>query len=197
MVKSNPIPVEWVTHKLENKYITEVIPQEYELLSPKSGSPTCGYGIGRRSSENIWLWKPVASNRKDFTEPREKETPLLEGTQGLVCTRTQEKVSDFIGAWVRPSCGSWRVSWGGGMELWLTVGTRAVAAVVPGKANWCELSWRPPYWQYLSILTGWPHLTPLCSSAGMPHLDNKQGGKHSPTHHQTDCLKSFWAHSYL
>ena len=54
-LKSNPITVEWVTHKLENKYITEVIPQEYELLSPKSGSPTWRYGIGRKSPENTWL----------------------------------------------------------------------------------------------------------------------------------------------
>lgn len=34
--------MEWVTHKLENKYITEVIPQEYELLSPQVRLPNMG-----------------------------------------------------------------------------------------------------------------------------------------------------------
>ena len=28
MIKSNPIPAGWVTHKLENNYITEVLPWE-------------------------------------------------------------------------------------------------------------------------------------------------------------------------
>ena len=34
--------------------------------------------------------------------------------------------SDSIGAWAKPTCGSWRVSWGGQGWLWLTVGTRTL-----------------------------------------------------------------------
>lgn len=31
MISSNPISPRWVTHKLENNYITEVLPQEWEF----------------------------------------------------------------------------------------------------------------------------------------------------------------------
>ena len=62
----------------------------------------------RLPNMEVWHWeeepwehlalKSSGPNRKNITELRETETPLLEGTQGLVCTRTQGKASDFIGA---------------------------------------------------------------------------------------------------
>ena len=34
VVFSNPIPVRWVTHKMVNNYITELLPQECDLSVP-------------------------------------------------------------------------------------------------------------------------------------------------------------------
>ena len=69
-------------------------------------------------------------------------------------TRTQGKSSDFIGAWARPTCGSWRVSSGGRGELWFTVGTRKLEAEVPGNIHQCEFSWGLPFGTKT-----WPHPT--------------------------------------
>ena len=46
------------THKLENNYITEVLPQEW-ALNPTLGSPAWGSGIRSRNPQNIWLERPV------------------------------------------------------------------------------------------------------------------------------------------
>ena len=54
--------------------------------------------------------------------------------------------SDSIGAWVKPTCGSWRVSWRGEGWLWLTVGARTLVAGAPGNIHWRELSWRLSIW---------------------------------------------------
>ena len=40
MRKPNPEPTTWVTHKLENNYITEVLPQESS--EPHVGLPSLG-----------------------------------------------------------------------------------------------------------------------------------------------------------
>jgi len=61
--------------------------------------------------------------------------------QGLVHTWARGENSDFIGAWDRPACWSWRVFWRGGREqLWLTAKTRTQVAEVLGRTHWCELS---------------------------------------------------------
>ena len=44
-------------------------------------------------------------------------------TQCLVYTKSQGQSSAFLRAWARPSCWSWRVSWGRQGRLGLTVGT--------------------------------------------------------------------------
>ena len=65
---------------------------------------------------------------------------ILRGhTQGSYKLGPRGKSSDFIAAWVRPTCWSWRVSWGGG-RLWLTSGTRTLVAEVLGSTHWFELS---------------------------------------------------------
>ena len=60
MIKSNLILAEWVTHKLENNYITEVLPQESS--EPQVRLPC----LGTRRQEIICLWKPVAFGHKNF-----------------------------------------------------------------------------------------------------------------------------------
>ena len=77
---------------------------------------------------------------------RETETPLLEGTHKVVCTlgpgegaatpgETEPDLPASVG-------GSPAEAVGGG--LWLTVGTRTLAAEVPGSTPWCEPSQSRP-----------------------------------------------------
>ena len=47
--------------------------------------------------------------------------------------------------WARLTCWYWRVSWGGRGWLWLTAGTKRLAAVAVASTHWCELSWRLPF----------------------------------------------------
>ena len=50
------------------------------VLSPMSGSPAWESGIRRRSSQSIWLWRPVGLEcMRSSTGLRETETPLSEG----------------------------------------------------------------------------------------------------------------------
>ena len=66
-------------------------------------------------------------------------------TQGLVCTKTQGKSSDFIGDRDRTTCQYWSVSSRVGGRLWLIAGTKILAAVLFWSTHWCEPSWRPPF----------------------------------------------------
>ena len=73
------------------------------------------------------------------------------------CTRFHNlpgQSNDSIGAWARPPCGSWRVSWGGRGWLWLTV----------GQGHWwwrskgISISVSSPRGHHFGTET-WPHLT--------------------------------------
>ena len=59
-------------------------------------------------------------------------------TQGLKCTRPHDKRPDFIGAWLRPICWAWRVSWWVGMAL-AHCGDKDTGS---GNINQQALSWR-------------------------------------------------------
>ena len=48
MIKSNPTPARWVTHKLENNYMTDSLTGA-KILNPKSGFPAWRSGIEKRS----------------------------------------------------------------------------------------------------------------------------------------------------
>ena len=45
-IKSNLIPVRWVTHKLENNYTTEVFPLEWKFWAPRQASQPGGLATG-------------------------------------------------------------------------------------------------------------------------------------------------------
>ena len=79
MIKSNLILAEWVTHKLENNYITEVLPQESS--EPQIRLPS----LGTRRHEIIRLSKPVAFGHRNFIGLRETEAGSCpSGGQGHV-----------------------------------------------------------------------------------------------------------------
>ena len=78
---SNPIPIGWATHKLENNNTKEVLPLLWRFWTPRQasqpGNPAKGLGIQQkdwesskrtRNPQGIWLWKPVGWNKVFFKE---------------------------------------------------------------------------------------------------------------------------------
>ena len=88
-------------------------PTGVKVLNPTSGSP--GWGVWHQEEEppEHWALRQVGLNCRNPTRLRGNR-PLLERTPGLTCTGTLGKSSHVIGAWARPTCCSWRVSWGRG-----------------------------------------------------------------------------------
>ena len=142
-VKSNPIPIGWATHELENNYITEVLPQEWKFWAPCQAPWPGGLAWEGGAPRANWLWRPVGFDRRKSTGPEETETPLLEGAHKVSWTPWPRwKSSDLIGAWARPTCWYRRVSGKGRGQLWLTAGTETLVAVLLGSTHWHEPSWR-------------------------------------------------------
>ena len=96
-------------------------------------------------------------------------------------TRTQGKRSNLIGAWARPACWSWKVSWRGGRWLWLTLGTQTLVADLLGNIQPQEHSWWLTYW-IISTKT-WLHPTACrlqcCEASG--HTTNWAGTQPHPS----------------
>ena len=86
-------------------------------------------------ASGIWLQELHRTEGK-------RDSTLGGHTQGLMCTRTQGKSSDFIGAWARPTCWSWKVFLGGSRWLKLTLGTRTPVAEIPKRVNYMNSYWR-------------------------------------------------------
>ena len=78
-IKSNPIPTRWLTHKLENNNIKEVLPLLWRLGIPHQASHL-GTDKGTGNPQRIWPWRPVGFDYKTSTGLGETETPVLEGT---------------------------------------------------------------------------------------------------------------------
>ena len=105
--------------------------------------------------------------------------PFSEDTQVSCALGPSWKRSDLIGAWDRPTCWSWRVSW----EV------RGTCSSLWGQGHWWQGCW--------GVFAGTkarPHpIYPLGSSVGKPQAKQPTGQKHSPTHHHT--AKSSWTHT--
>ena len=108
-----------MTHKLENNYISQY--SHRRGLSSMSGSPALGSAIRRRWPQSIWLWRPAGLDHRRSTEPVKQRLLSWKAHQGLMYTRTPRKSSDFIGIWLRPTCWSWRISWGSRGQLCLSL----------------------------------------------------------------------------
>ena len=66
-----------MSHKLENNFVEEVLPQGNIM----SGSPAWRFGMERKSLQRIWLWRPVRLDCRGFTGLRETAFTLGECTQ--------------------------------------------------------------------------------------------------------------------
>ena len=107
-------------------------------------------------------------------------------THGLTCTRTQGKGSDFIGAWVKSTSWSWRVSWGYIVWLWLTLTTWTLMVEI-SSSQLLELLWRQT-----SCFLQHQHVAvpkkPAGSCSWMPQAKQSTGWEHSPSNQPTQCL---------
>ena len=83
MIKSSPLTVGWVTHKLENSNIKEVIKvmsSAYNLwFAWISGKETW-------NPQGIWFWSPAVLDSRTYTALGETGTPHLEVTNKTLCT---------------------------------------------------------------------------------------------------------------
>ena len=73
----------WVsdTHRLENNYITEVFPKEWEFQTPCHIPRS---GIERRRPQSTQHWRPAGLVCRRSTGLKETETPLLHGSHGAL-----------------------------------------------------------------------------------------------------------------
>ena len=113
------------------------------------------------------------------------------------CTRSHRhwgpgESSASTGAWDRPACWSWTVSFAGRGWPCFTVGTRTLVVEDPGTTPQSELSQRLPFGTEMEH-----HPLPAGSSTGKPQVKCPKEWEHSPTHHQKGCLKSSWANNCL
>ena len=143
-----------------------------KVLSPTSGFPTWGSGNGRRNSQRFRLWRLAGFDCRASTRLGETETPLLEGTHKVVCTsgprgKEQWPHRGLNQTYLLVLEGLLQRQGG----LWLTVGTRTLAAEVLESTPWHEPSRSLPLAPPKSL---WP-----------PVLDclrpnNQQGGNSAP-----------------
>ena len=184
MTQSNPIPARRSTHKLENKYITEVLLKGVRILCPTSGSSSLGVWHWEEDPPGQWGW-----SQELHRTGGERNSALAGCIQGFMHTRNWKKSTDFIGAWPDPSAGL-----GGphGVQgkLWLTVGTRTQVENAVGNIHQCGLSWWLPFW--LQNLA-----TKNILIAGVPQAKQPAEQHHSPTHQKTGFLKYSWVHNHL
>ena len=127
----------WVTHKLENNCITEVLSQELEFWAPIRLPRLGVWHQVEEPSEHLALKVSGAWSRELYRTRGNRKATLGGHTQTRV-HGTQGESGDFLGAWARATQWSWRDSGRRGrVPLRLIVGTRTLVAEVPPTA--CRL----------------------------------------------------------
>ena len=90
VIQSNPIPTRLVTHKLENNYTTEVLPQEWEFWAPRQAPHSKGLA-SRGDTEHLSLKASRAWSQELHRTGGNRDSTSGGHTQGTVHTRTQRK----------------------------------------------------------------------------------------------------------
>ena len=129
-----------------------------------------------------------------------KDSTLGGHTEGLTCTRTQDKSNDYIRTWARPTGGSW----GGrgwshekcGVVVVLS-GNRDISGGVLGE---CLAIWTLQKAEILlgpaAPRPGWTQ-QPVGPSTGISQVKQQRRQEHSPTHQQTGCIMTSLAQRHL
>ena len=148
--------------------------------------PSLVSDIGRWRSQSIRFWKSAGFNNRNSIGVGERETPLLEGTQGFVYSRTQEKKQ-----WPYKTLGQtclrfWRDYSGG------SYGRGSLQRQNPGGSSSGGYLLAQAF-QESAIFSPRPGPTPqpvgFCAVwSKMPQTKHPAGWEHSPTHQQTGCL---------
>ena len=114
----------WAPHKLDNKYSAEVVPQEWELRVPHQAPQP---GVLQREDEPPEHLAPKAS-RASF-----QESQRIVGNRDFTLKghiENSHAPGRLKGAWVRPTCWSWRASQRSRRQLELTLETQTLAVAI-------------------------------------------------------------------
>ena len=177
-----------MTHKLENNYTTEVLPQEWKFWAPCQASQPESLATGGRRAprecgfEGQWgLITELSWGNRNAT--------LRGHTQDFMCTRNQRKKQ-----WPHKSLGqTYLLVLEGFLQSWKVdcCGHGDIGSGDPGK---CSLGYALFEATIFSSRPG-PAQQPVGSSAVTPQAKQLIGWEHSPIHQQTGCLKSSWINS--
>ena len=192
-IQSNSVLAGRATGKQENKYITEVLPQEWDFWAPhQAHQPGDLTSVGEDPRASGFEGRRGMSAGAPQDWGKQRLHSWRAHTRFHVHWATGQS-SDSIGDWIRWTCGSWRVAWGGGGQLWLTVGGKDTGGGGPKEYSSARAL---PEVSVLATRPG-PTQQPAGSSARTPQAKQTTEWEHSPTHQQIGCLKSPWAHSRL
>ena len=135
MLKSNPLPAGWVTHKL--KKFSHCC--KHSRLHIRLDNQ--GVRQRDRESQGIWLWRTAGFHYRTSTGLWETET-LGRYKQNLVHTRTQGKGVVTPQESEPDACECLKVSCGGVGQQWPAAGTEAMTFADLGGTCWPKSFWR-------------------------------------------------------
>ena len=155
-----------------NNYITEALPQEWELWMPHQVPQPRGLALGGGSPKHLALKASGACGQELHRAWGNRLHSLRVHTRFHV-PWIPEWSRDSLRIWVGPTWGSWMVSWESKGQLWLIVGAG---------------HWRQRSQEYLSMWA--PLEAAILEKPGSSHGTDKPqakqqaGWEHSPTTHQ-------------
>ena len=164
-----------MTHKLENNYTTEVRPLEWRFSAPHQASQAGGPARG--NSQRIRLWRLAGFDCRTLTGLGETETPLLEGTDKVVCTSGPRGKEQWPHRRLNQTY--LLVLEGLLQRQGLVVAHHGDKDTDSRSSRKYSLAWA------LRESAISPTKEPVASSAGSPHAKQPTGRKPSPTHQQT------------
>ena len=134
MIKSNPIPTGWVTHRLENNNTKDVLVLLWRFWTPhqssQPGDLTKELGIPRESyleGNQIWLQDfHRTSGNRDSSLGGHKQNLVhtkTQGKEGVTSQETELKLPTRVGGFP--------------VEAWVVRGSPQ------GRGHWQQQSWRP------------------------------------------------------
>ena len=150
-----------------------------------SGFPTWGSSKGRRNSKRIRFWRLVEFDCRISTGLGETETPLLEGTDKVVCTSGPREKEQWPH---RRLSQTYLLVLEGPLQRWgVAVADHGDKDTGSRSSQKYSLVWALPE----SAIS--PTKEPVASSAGSLQAKQTTGRELSPTHQQTGGLKFHWA----
>ena len=176
MIKSNPIPVRWLTLRQENNNTKEVLTLLWMFWTPcqafQPGDVTKGLGIPRESGFG-GQWGLIIGLPEDW----EKQRLQSWRTHTKFCAHQdpEERSIDPIGDWNKTTCQCWRPP----VEVWITRGSPE--------------GWGTGRALLASTILEFAINPTTDPRAGSPQAKQLPGRKCNPTHQQKIGLKLYWA----